>query len=33
MKKASISIPLKSRGNAPRPSYVDRQSFMFYLPM
>ena len=28
-KKASISKPLKSRGNAPRPRYVDSQSFMF----
>jgi len=28
-KKASISKALKSRGNAPRPRYVDSQSFMF----
>jgi len=33
VKNASISKPLKSRGKAPRPKYVDCQSFMFCLPM
>jgi hypothetical protein len=32
-KNASISKPLESRGNASRPRYVDRQSFMLCLLM